>query len=272
MRQGLGHAGEDISHSPDGTNQSAPTLELFAQMTYVHIEKTIVGRSFAFEQGGGDFVARDDAAGGADEHIEQVELHGGEFYRSAGTPDLTGVRVDANVANGNGSGLRADGGLGAAQDGSNAGQQLIGIEGLGEVVVGSCIEAMNAILLLDARCEHDDGKIFAPAQLLKHGKAIENGQHDIENGKVVCDVQCAGQAFAAVVGTLQTVPGFREELLHHAAQFCVVIDEQQGKLLLLFDRFHFHVSAALSLSRSGPKSRINRCSRGRLNNSDRKSV
>src|SRR5450631_1285366 len=114
MRHGLGHAGEDISNSPYGTNQSSSTLKLFAQVTYVHIEKAIIGRGFAFKECGRNLLTRNDSARGANEHLEQIEFHRSEINWSVRTPHFAGGRVNTDVADGHGFGFRANGGLGSA--------------------------------------------------------------------------------------------------------------------------------------------------------------
>src|ERR1700737_4341449 len=116
MRKGLGHAGEDIAHSPDGANQLAATLQLFAQVANVDIEKAIVGRGLALEEGGGDFIAGDDAARGANEHLKEIELHGGKFDGGVGAPHFAGSGIYADVADGHGGRFGAYGGLSATQD------------------------------------------------------------------------------------------------------------------------------------------------------------
>jgi phosphoribosylaminoimidazole (AIR) synthetase len=70
-------------------------------------------------------------------------------------------------------------------DGADAGEQLVGIEGLGKIVVGSGVEAGDAVVLLHTRGQHDDGKVLSAAQLLEQGEAVKDGQHDVENREIV---------------------------------------------------------------------------------------
>src|ERR1035438_2687528 len=87
-----------IPNSPDCADELAAALKLLAQMTDVHIEKTIVRRGFALEESRGDLFARDDVAGGAHQHFEQVELQRGEFDGRACGPRLTGGGVQLDAA------------------------------------------------------------------------------------------------------------------------------------------------------------------------------
>src|ERR1039458_10688376 len=94
MGHDLIRAGKYISNSPDCADELAAALELLAQMTNMHIEKTIVRCGIALEESPGDLVAGDDAAGGAHEHFQQVELQRGELDGRAGGPGLAGGGVE----------------------------------------------------------------------------------------------------------------------------------------------------------------------------------
>src|ERR1035441_2565801 len=100
MGQDLIRTGKYIPNSPDCADELVAAFQLLAQMTDVHIEKAIVWCSFALEEGDGDRVARDDPAGGAHEHFEQVELNGGELDGRASDPGLAGGGVYLDIADG----------------------------------------------------------------------------------------------------------------------------------------------------------------------------
>ena len=110
----------------------------------------------------------------------------------------------------------------------DAREEFVGVEGLGKIVVGSGVEAHDAIVLLHTCGQHDDGKVLSAAQLLQQGEAVKDGQHDVENREIVGSVERSIEAVAAVVGTVQMVAVLGEEFPHHAAQLNVVIDEQEG--------------------------------------------
>jgi hypothetical protein len=64
--------------------------------------------------------------------------------------------------------------VGAAQHRLDAGQQLVDLERLDEVVVGAALEAEHALVELAAGREHDDrGDRAEAAQLAAHGEAVE---------------------------------------------------------------------------------------------------
>ena len=72
-------------------------------------------------------------------------------------------------------------------------------------------------MLLNARGQHDHGKVFSPPQLLQHRQAVEDGEHHVENHQIVGAVTCSVQAIPAVVNTIQMMASLGKELLHHPA-------------------------------------------------------
>lgn len=216
------------------------------------VKETVVGGGFALEEGGGDLFAGDDAAGGAHEHFEQVEFHAGELDGLAGSvrfaigldPGFARGGVEADVAEGEIGKLRGGNEAVAAQDGADAGEQLVRIEGFGEIVVSSGIEAEDAVLRLDAGGEHDDGDSFAAAELLEDFDAVQNGEHDVEDDEIVGAVEGVGEAVAAVVDEFDAVAGLGEEFGHHGAELFVVINEQEREGGLFFGVVHFRTAGS----------------------------
>src|ERR1039458_6363099 len=148
MGHDLIRAGKYIPNSPDCADELAAALQLLAQMTDVHIEKAIVGCGFALEESPGDLFAGDDAAGGAHEHFEEIELKRGGLDGRVGDPGLAGGGVDLNVPDGDHCGGLPVRGIGAAENCADAGEEFVGVEGLGKIVVGTSVEANDAIVLL----------------------------------------------------------------------------------------------------------------------------
>ena len=104
-----------------------------------------------------DVLAADHVAGVCHEHVEQVELLGGKLYRlavirdgSRGGIEVDGADVDRTLTRG---------GMTSAHDGAHAGDQLAGREWLDHVVVSAQLQADDAVDLLPARGEHDDGYV-----------------------------------------------------------------------------------------------------------------
>ena len=74
---------------------------------------------------------------------------------------------------------------GAASDGADACDQFAEAERLGDVVVGTHLEAEDSVELLGTRGEHDDGSFGALAQLPAHVAAVHVGQAEVEKDQVV---------------------------------------------------------------------------------------
>ena len=76
--------------------------------------------------------------------------------------------------------------LAAAQECVHGRKQRGEVEGLHQVVVGTHVEALDAIDDLNARREDQVGHVpVRPAQLPKDLPAVQSGQHDIEHEQVV---------------------------------------------------------------------------------------
>ena len=80
----------------------------------------------------------------------------------------------------------------SAKDGPNTGDQFARIERLGEIVVGAGFEAGNAVGVIAAGSEYDDGYLRMQANAAENFAAVENRQHDVEDN----DLECAGGRFA----------------------------------------------------------------------------
>ena len=117
-------------------------------------------------------LAGDDLAFAVGEVAEEVGLHDGEVGDAVGGDEFEGVKVDGAVveevecrmgAGLGGSGSRGCGCLpgGAAQQGLDADEEDVEVEGLGEVVVGAGFEAFEDVFGAGAGGEHQDGGVSA---------------------------------------------------------------------------------------------------------------
>ena len=75
-------------------------------------------------------------------------------------------------------------GAGAPQDRAHAREQLAGVEGLRHVIVGADVEAGDAVRVLAARREHDDGDVVSSADAAAHLEAVDARKHDVEEDDV----------------------------------------------------------------------------------------
>ena len=75
--------------------------------------------------------------------------------------------------------------MASAEDGLDACEELADAEGLGDVVVGSELEAEDFVDLLALGGEHDDGDVHPlGSDSLADLEAVELGEHEVEDDEV----------------------------------------------------------------------------------------
>ena len=95
--------------------------------------------------------------------------------------DLAGVGVELQVADlERGGAARRP----APQQGADPCQQLAALEGLDEVVVGAAVEAVDPVLGLGPRGQHQDRHVAVGAQAAADLDPVEAGQAEIEHDQV----------------------------------------------------------------------------------------
>ena len=98
--------------------------------------------------------------------------------------DQAPVEVDLDVGDTDDV-LRADGRPEAtAQDGSNAGAQLLRVEGLDEVVVGAHLQAAHLVFVVVLCGEQDDGDAGALTQAAHHFETAHVRHDDVEDDDI----------------------------------------------------------------------------------------
>ncbi len=129
-----------------------------------------------------DHHAAAEAAGGAHEEFEEAIFAGGQLDGGAAAEGLAGGGVKTEI------GDAQDGGavVGAAPgEGADAGEQLLQLEGFGQIIVGAGVEALDAFVDFAAGGEEQDGsELAAVAQLAEDAEAIAAGEHDVEDQAV----------------------------------------------------------------------------------------
>ena len=69
----------------------------------------------------------------------------------------------------------------AAHQGSQAGQQLPGAEGLGQVVVSANLQANDAVHFFPTRRKHQDGQVMPGLDLAGDGQTVLTREHQIKH-------------------------------------------------------------------------------------------
>ena len=122
---------------------------------------------------------------------------------------------------------RRAGGLGPAQDGADARQQLARVEGLGQIVVRTQLQPDDAVGLLGQRRQHDDRQPRRGAQPAADGEPVLPRQHEVEHDEIEAAVVEQPLHRLAVGGGIdaKAVPG--QEPLQQVADLPIVVDDEQ---------------------------------------------
>ena len=118
------------------------------------------------------------------ERGEELELGGGEVDLFALDQDLVAGDIDHQVTEVEHLDLRLIGLMGATEQRAHASNELTRGERLDEVVVGTELEADDAILDLALCGEHDDRHIGGIANGAANALAGKLGEHEVENDQV----------------------------------------------------------------------------------------
>ena len=118
---------------------------------------------------------------GLHEKAHDVEFPGGQAHFTF-RPEDAGGQVQLGVAAAEQIHLIAL----ASQEGPDAGQQFPAVEGLGQVVVGAGIQALDAVHHVGFCGEHQDGDgAVVAAQLPGHLITVHAGEHHVQDHQIV---------------------------------------------------------------------------------------
>src|SRR4051794_2876664 len=123
-------------------------------------------------------LAGDDDALVAHEVLEQLELALGQLDRPVAARDLVRVRIQREVGDDE---RRAAARRAAPQQRAEAGEQLLALERLDEVVVGAGVEALDAGLDGVARGEHEDRHVVGRAKAPRDLDAVDLRKPEVED-------------------------------------------------------------------------------------------
>jgi hypothetical protein len=116
--------------------------------------------------------------------------------------------------------------LHAPQNGPYAGGQFAGIERLGKVVVGAQFEADDAVGVLAAGGEHEDGEFALLAEAAQDFEAIHAGEHNVKDNQAKVAAESRFETAATVGFALHGVAVALQQLLQQRAKFGVIIDDE----------------------------------------------
>src|SRR6187397_1320644 len=120
--------------------------------------------------------------------MAEEQLEEGELLRREADFDVAAVHATARRVQHEVAGRKDRRTLtGTSPDqGPNPRHELREGERLDEVIVGAGVQALDAVADVVASGEHEDGRPSAPGtELATNGEAVELGEHDVEDDRVV---------------------------------------------------------------------------------------
>ncbi len=171
-----------------------------------------------------DLLAGVDAAGGAGEHAEQVELAWGEADLVVGEGAHPLVAFELEEAH-----RDAGGAVAMAELHADAGDELVRVEGFGDVVVGAHAEEADLLLGIVDGGEDEDGHVVRGADAAGDLVTAEVGQAEVDEDEVGGVLARLDEAAGAVVGLQGAEAGVLEGQLDEVGDVVVVLDDQDGR-------------------------------------------
>nr|GEU28181.1 hypothetical protein [Tanacetum cinerariifolium] len=229
---GLGHLLVAVLE-PDGAADGNRTAvgdgaELVTQAGQVDVDIAVETGQRASQALFGQRVLADRAAGVAGQDFQQVEFGAGQFQLGAGPGGAALLGPHGQLAHHDGGRIAAVGrhALGAAQDGADAGRQLARGAGLGHVIVGAQFQADDAVGVVAAAGQHQDGQLAVGADAAQRFQAVHARHHDVEDGDGIRARAGFDGARFAVMHGLDLEAFLFQVFLEHADQFDVVVYQQ----------------------------------------------
>src|ERR671916_1357134 len=217
---------EPVTGATDGGYEGglpAP-IQLVAQVADVDVDYVGAGVERVIPDGGEDLLPTHDLPRVAHEVLEQGELAAREVHLLLPAPDPVREEVDLEIPHLYPRSLRL---VGAAHEGPHPRHQLLEVEGLGQVVIGSAVQSPDLVAHLVAGGEHQDGKPRAArSDAPQHLLAVHPRQHDVQQDEVHRLVGGHDHAVVAVVHANGPVAVGRETALEEAGDTGVVFDDE----------------------------------------------
>ena len=164
------------------------------------------------------------------EQAQDVVLDGGEGHRLPVHRHLLGRVVQGDGAYGEQAGALvrpAQGGV-PPQLALHPGDDLQGVEGLGDVVVRPDVQSQDLVRVLTFGGEEDDGDVAPLPQLGGGPDAVQLGHHDVHENQVDLVLFHRQQGLLAVVGPQGLVALAGEIDVQRGNDILVVVADQNG--------------------------------------------
>src|SRR5437879_1319493 len=230
----------DITLAVDGLDdlRSARGIaEDLPQPADPHVDAAVERIGLAAPQQLGELGSREHAVGGGQQHGQQAVFGAAQGDRLARSVDeVAGRRVEPPAVEHEAAhavGARLTGRMGGpAQHRLDAAEQLARIERLGDVVVGAELESDNAVHILAARGEHDDGHLRAAAHVAAYRQAVLAREHEIEHQQIDARAPHHAPHFLAVCNRRRAQLVALQVLTEQQTDLAVIVDDQDVRKLV----------------------------------------
>ncbi len=159
-----------------------------------------------------------------EQEAEEGVFFDGEVNLGAGFGHGAACEINLHVAEGRDADLA--GGLGAAEEDADAGEEFATAEGFGEVVVGACVEGgdLGGLVALDG--EDEDGRVTPFAEAAEDVEAVHVGQAEVEDDGVGALDGGFVEAEGGVFGFAHPVAAGLKRDAEEAADLDFVVDDE----------------------------------------------
>ena len=170
-----------------------------------------------------ELLGADDGAVGAEQDFQEPELLAVERDRRARPADPPAGPVEDEVSP---HGDRGVGGT-SARRGVDTGHELLEGEGLGQIVVGPQIEALDPVMDRGGRRQHEDACLGGcPHQRGTHGIAVHLGEVAVEDDDVVAGHEGLFDTAGTVVGHVGPDPLVAQSLADVVGEIDLILDDE----------------------------------------------
>jgi hypothetical protein len=230
----LGHLdgeGVEVSDATDGADalfSLGNGAQLLAEAADVNVNAAVKGAERTSERGLGKLFAGDDHSGAAEEKLKHVEFGSSQLNGDAVAKGSSGEQRERDISDGEGFIARRVIVVfqRTAQNGADAGDEFAGIEGLGDIVIGTDLKAEDAVHGFSTGGEENDGNAGVSPQGLEKFKAGAAGKHDIKDDHVVFAGERGLKAGAMIEDSIDLKALVLQKALEEGDQSLVVVNDE----------------------------------------------
>ena len=168
----------------------------------------------------------------AREDAQEPPLAFGELDGRAAAAQLLALEIEGACAEAD-IGDRREGRRGGdtGEDALDAEHELARLEGLGEVIVGAALEALDALLGLAHGREHEDGHLALEPECLGEVEAALPGHHHVEHDEIEGEALEPRPGLRGIGRDRDAEAAFGQVAAQQLAQALVVVDDQDVRRL-----------------------------------------